>query len=140
MRTRFSRMAAPALTASQRRRCHSCPLPSPRGFVVTSQPHAKRSGRGVIASFPRPVRPERQGGQVGGVEQVRPRVALGLGAADTDGRGDLVAGDDLEIGRLAGLLEAKMKDLGDTFEKCSWYRDYWTDEKRNVIASARWKF
>ena len=38
--------------------------------------------------------------------------------------------------RLAG----KMKELGDTFEKCSWYRDHWTDGNRNIIASARGKF
>jgi arylsulfatase A-like enzyme len=42
--------------------------------------------------------------------------------------------------RLAAQLAGKMKDLGDTFEKCSWYRDHWTDGKRDVIASARGKF
>jgi arylsulfatase A-like enzyme len=42
--------------------------------------------------------------------------------------------------RLAAQLAGKMKDLDDTFEKCSWYRDQWTDGKRNVIASARGKF
>jgi hypothetical protein len=42
--------------------------------------------------------------------------------------------------RLAGQLAGKMKDLNDTFEKCSWYRDHWTDGKRNIIASARGKF
>ena len=42
--------------------------------------------------------------------------------------------------RLAGQLAGKMKDLGDTFEKCSWYRDHWTDGKRDIIASARGKF
>ena len=42
--------------------------------------------------------------------------------------------------RLRSQLAGKMKTLGDTFEKCSWYRDHWTDGNRNIIASARGKF
>ena len=37
-------------------------------------------------------------------------------------------------------MTAKMKELEDTFEKCTWYRDHWTDGDRNIIASARGKF
>ena len=44
------------------------------------------------------------------------------------------------LARLRGQLAEKMKTLDDTFEKCSWYRDHWTDGKRNIIASAKGKF
>jgi len=44
------------------------------------------------------------------------------------------------LARLRGQMGAKMKSLNDTFEKLSWYRDNWTDGKRNVIASAKGKF
>ncbi len=44
------------------------------------------------------------------------------------------------LDRLRAQLARKMKTLGDTFEKCSWYRDHWTDGERNIIASARGKF
>ena len=37
-------------------------------------------------------------------------------------------------------MAAKMRDLGDTFEKCTWYRDHWTDGNRCIIASATGKF
>jgi len=45
-----------------------------------------------------------------------------------------------KLAELRGKLAAKMKSLEDTFEKCSWYRDHWTDGNRNIIASARGKF
>ncbi len=44
------------------------------------------------------------------------------------------------LDRFRALLAGKMKSLGDTFEKCTWYRENWTDGNRNVIASARGKF
>jgi hypothetical protein len=34
-------------------------------------------------------------------------------------------------------LRQKMSDLNDTFERCSWYRDHWTDGKRNILRGAR---
>jgi len=44
------------------------------------------------------------------------------------------------LGRFRARLAEKMKTLDDTFEKCSWYRDHWTDGDRRIIASARGKF
>jgi len=38
--------------------------------------------------------------------------------------------------RLRKQLAAKMKDLGDTFEACSWYRDHWT-ENRRILRGAK---
>jgi len=51
---------------------------------------------------------------------------------------DPAHGDTLD--RLRREMAEKMKSLDDTFEACTWYRDHWTDGKRNVIASARGKF
>jgi arylsulfatase A-like enzyme len=51
---------------------------------------------------------------------------------------DPAHGDTLE--RLRKQLAEKMKSLDDTFEACTWYRDHWTDGKRNIIASAKGKF
>ena len=31
--------------------------------------------------------------------------------------------------RFRGLLEEKMKQVGDTFESCTWYRDNWTEDR-----------
>jgi len=33
--------------------------------------------------------------------------------------------------------EKKMSDLNDNFEKCSWYRDHWTDGNRNILQGAK---
>jgi len=44
------------------------------------------------------------------------------------------------LGRLRRQMAAKMASLNDTFETCTWYRDHWTDGKRNIIASARGRF
>jgi len=38
--------------------------------------------------------------------------------------------------RLRTLLQAQMARLNDTFEACTWYRDHWTDGRRNIIRSA----
>jgi len=35
-----------------------------------------------------------------------------------------------------GMLVRKMESLNDTFEKCTWYRDNWTDGKRNITRTA----
>ena len=35
------------------------------------------------------------------------------------------------------MLRRKMEELDDTFEKSSWYRDYWTDGKRNIMKGAK---
>jgi arylsulfatase A-like enzyme len=37
-------------------------------------------------------------------------------------------------------MESKIKLLKDDFKPCTWYRDHWTDGKRNIIASAKGKF
>jgi hypothetical protein len=37
-------------------------------------------------------------------------------------------------------MAEKMRSLDDTFEACTWYRDHWTDGKRNIIASAKGRF
>jgi hypothetical protein len=39
--------------------------------------------------------------------------------------------------RFRGMLAGKMKSLNDNFEKCTWYRDNWTDGNRNIIRTAR---
>jgi arylsulfatase A-like enzyme len=39
--------------------------------------------------------------------------------------------------RFRTMLAGKMESLNDTFEKCTWYRDNWTDGKRNIIRTAR---
>lgn len=44
------------------------------------------------------------------------------------------------LARLRDQMAKKMKELEDTFEKCTWYRDHWTDGDRCIIASARGKF
>ncbi len=44
------------------------------------------------------------------------------------------------LARLRSQMAARMKSLNDTFETCSWYRDKWTDGKRNIIAWARGEF
>ena len=51
---------------------------------------------------------------------------------------DPAHGDTLD--RLRKQMAEKMKSLDDTFEACTWYRDHWTDGKRNVVASAKGKF
>ena len=38
--------------------------------------------------------------------------------------------------RFREMLRRRMADLGDTFEKCSWYRDHWTQD-RNIMRGAR---
>jgi hypothetical protein len=30
-----------------------------------------------------------------------------------------------------------MEKLNDNFEKCSWYRDHWTDGNRNILRGAK---
>ena len=39
--------------------------------------------------------------------------------------------------RFRGMLSRKMESLNDTFEKCTWYRDNWTDGNRNIIRAAK---
>ena len=39
--------------------------------------------------------------------------------------------------RFRTMLARKMESLNDTFEKCTWYRDNWTDGDRNIIRTAR---
>jgi arylsulfatase A-like enzyme len=39
--------------------------------------------------------------------------------------------------RFCKMLAGKMESLNDTFEKCTWYRDNWTDGNRNIIRTAR---
>jgi arylsulfatase A-like enzyme len=34
-------------------------------------------------------------------------------------------------------LATRRKALGDTFEACTWYRDHWTDGKRNILRGAK---
>jgi hypothetical protein len=34
-------------------------------------------------------------------------------------------------------LKNKMKELKDTFEECTWYRDHWTDANRNILRGAK---
>jgi len=54
-----------------------------------------------------------------------------------------LAGDpkhEAKLKELRSKLKAKMGQLNDTFEKCSWYRDNWTDGKRNIIRGAKGPF
>jgi len=44
------------------------------------------------------------------------------------------------LNRLRRQMAEKMRSLDDTFEACTWYRDHWTDGKRNIIASAKGRF
>jgi len=37
--------------------------------------------------------------------------------------------------RLRKMLEARMAEIGDTFESCTWYRDHWTED-RVILRSA----
>jgi len=39
--------------------------------------------------------------------------------------------------RFRQILARKMDSLNDTFEKCTWYRDNWTDSNRNIIRAAK---
>lgn len=41
---------------------------------------------------------------------------------------------------LKSKMQKKMAALNDEFKPCSWYKDRWTDGKRNIIASAVGKF
>ena len=41
-----------------------------------------------------------------------------------------------KLDRFRGMLARKMESLNDTFEKCTWYRDNWTDGNRNIIRAA----
>ena len=34
-------------------------------------------------------------------------------------------------------LKKKMEELNDTFEKCTWYKDHWTDGNRNILKGAK---
>ncbi|UVI33241.1 sulfatase family protein [Paenibacillus spongiae] len=36
------------------------------------------------------------------------------------------------LDRFRDMLEHKMKQHGDTFESCSWYRDHWTEDRKIV--------
>jgi hypothetical protein len=38
--------------------------------------------------------------------------------------------------RLKKLLKEKMTAINDTFETSAWYRDHWTDGRRNIVRSA----
>jgi arylsulfatase A-like enzyme len=42
--------------------------------------------------------------------------------------------------RLRALLREQMARLHDTFEASTWYRDHWTDGRRNIIRSATAEF
>lgn len=35
------------------------------------------------------------------------------------------------------MLANKMESLSDTFEKCTWYKEHWTDGNRNILRAAR---
>ncbi len=41
------------------------------------------------------------------------------------------------VGRFRKMLATKMKSINDTFEKCTWYRDNWTDGNRVIIKTAQ---
>ena len=41
------------------------------------------------------------------------------------------------VKRFRRILAETMKSLNDTFEQCTWYRDNWTDGRRNIIRGAR---
>jgi len=55
----------------------------------------------------------------------------------TDLAGDAASRDMLE--RLRGRLAARMEAIGDTFERCSWYREHCT-ENRVIVRGARGEF
>ena len=38
---------------------------------------------------------------------------------------------------LRRFVDRKMAELGDGFEACTWYRDHWVDENRNILRGAR---
>jgi arylsulfatase A-like enzyme len=44
------------------------------------------------------------------------------------------------LDRFRSMLKEKMTALNDTFERCTWYRDHWTDGQRNIIRSAKGAF
>ena len=46
--------------------------------------------------------------------------------------------DTLE--RFRAALAAKMAGLNDAFQTCTWYRDHWTDGRRNIVRSATCDF
>ena len=37
-----------------------------------------------------------------------------------------------ELDRFRELLARRMSRIGDTFERCTWYRDHWTEDRRIV--------
>jgi len=41
---------------------------------------------------------------------------------------------------LKAKMARKMKELNDEFKPLTWYRDHWTDGKRNITASAKGRF
>jgi len=41
------------------------------------------------------------------------------------------------LARFRKMLAAKMRYINDTFEQCTWYRDNWTDGKRNILRGAK---
>jgi len=42
--------------------------------------------------------------------------------------------------RFRSMLQARLVQLNDTFEACTWYRDHWTDGQRNIVRSATCEF
>jgi len=50
---------------------------------------------------------------------------------------DAACGETLK--RLRSQMNARMSKIGDTFEKCSWYRDHFT-ENRIIVRGARGPF
>jgi len=40
------------------------------------------------------------------------------------------------LARFRATLRHKMAALNDAFEACTWYRDHWTDGRRNIVRSA----
>jgi len=38
--------------------------------------------------------------------------------------------------RFRDLLKRRMEELGDTFQKCTWYREHWTKD-RNILRGAK---
>jgi len=45
-----------------------------------------------------------------------------------------------EVKRLSSFMDQKMTELKDEFQPCTWYRDNWVDENRNIIRSAQGAF
>ena len=41
------------------------------------------------------------------------------------------------VQRFRRMLARKMASLNDTFAKCTWYRDNWTDSNRLIIKTAK---